>query len=452
MKRKKTMETRSLSLIVAFLLLFSTIPNAVYAVGGADDPTSTEGIYPVFYSGNDGGGIQGDSVVKSVWHDYNGQIEYQISSDGSYLKWRAITHTVASVRVKGGNNYYEYNYDGIVSSDSKLRSPLNNGGKVPAISHFNIVIGDEIPQTTTTTQTTTEIPTTTQTTTEAPTTTETTTEAPTTTGTTTEAPTTESTTEAPTTESTTEAPTTTETTTEAPTTQTSTEAPTTTQTTTEAPTTTQTTTEAPTTTQTTTEAPTTTQTTTEAPTTTQTTTEAPTTTQTTTEAPTTTQTTTEEPTTTQTTTEAPTTTQTTTQTTTEAPTTTQTTTEAPTTTQTTTEAPTATETTTEAPTTTPPTTEAPATTQEPTTEAATETVTIAEADDLIVIQDEEIALGAVDLPINDSNVTEEEPEIILDLEIPLGSGTLPKTGESSPWQFYSLGTALISLGWVFKKK
>ncbi|NPE22381.1 hypothetical protein DWB64_11080, partial [Fusibacter sp. A1] len=170
MNRTTTMEMRTLALFIALLLLFSASPNVVFAAQGqginlSDGTTDTSvssgnGIHPIFYSGNDKHGIKGESVEKEKWHDYNGQIDYWISDDGRYLKWRAKTHTVASIRVKGGTDYYEYNYSGFVSGDSKLRSPLNKGGNIPQISHFNIVIGNKTPDETTAKPVVTQAPTT----------------------------------------------------------------------------------------------------------------------------------------------------------------------------------------------------------------------------------------------------------------------------------------------------
>ncbi|RXV61609.1 hypothetical protein DWB64_09385 [Fusibacter sp. A1] len=76
----------------------------------------------------------------------------------------------------------------------------------------------------------------------------------------------------------------------------------------------------------------------------------------------------------------------------------------------------------------------------------------ADLDEFATFDDGEIALGSIDPPVNDSHLVEDEPEIILDIEIPLGNGSLPKTSESLPWRVYTFGTGLIALGWVFRKK
>ena len=64
------------------------------------------------------------------------------ANDGTYLSYTATVAVTAAV--KGGDNYNVY---GAATSGVDLRSPLNGGGNVPAISHylFCYVPGDESP-------------------------------------------------------------------------------------------------------------------------------------------------------------------------------------------------------------------------------------------------------------------------------------------------------------------
>lgn len=78
----------------------------------------------------------------------NGDVKVTISDKGKSLAWETSNGvTMLAVIVKGGPNYHVYDYVGSgLTSDSGLHSPLNNAGKVPAISHYNFCYTKGAPE------------------------------------------------------------------------------------------------------------------------------------------------------------------------------------------------------------------------------------------------------------------------------------------------------------------
>jgi hypothetical protein len=122
----------------------------------AESGTSGQGINPVEYPGNLSG--NGEEVCRELasiglfeWSDDivgvkvdppgnydDGYVSVTLSADGKYLDWSATNAIVLAFLVKGGPNYYVYNYAGSgLNSDTGLHSPDNEGGNVPDVSHYN---------------------------------------------------------------------------------------------------------------------------------------------------------------------------------------------------------------------------------------------------------------------------------------------------------------------------
>lgn len=62
-------------------------------------------------------------------------IKVTFSADGRYADWESDLN-IKYVFVKGGPRGYEYCYGDGATSDTGLRSPLNDGGNIPTISHI----------------------------------------------------------------------------------------------------------------------------------------------------------------------------------------------------------------------------------------------------------------------------------------------------------------------------
>ncbi len=220
MKRKSKFLKTYFTFIAILVLTFSSISFAYADATG----TSDSGIAPTPLSNNPvrQGEIKVDSPIDKDWEGTINGIPYivhfDVSEDGKYLTFYTGDHPgegpdiVAEVLVKGGNAAYLYTYTNLENADSGLRSPLNNGGQIPEISHYTFVLREPKATAEPTTTTTASAPTTTA---SAPTTTAeptTTAPAPTTTAestTTTTAPAPTTTAPAPTTTTTAEPTTTT---------------------------------------------------------------------------------------------------------------------------------------------------------------------------------------------------------------------------------------------------
>lgn len=63
-----------------------------------------------------------------------------ISPDGLQLAWEACAGAeMLGIIVKGGPNFHVYDYVGSgLLADAWLQSPLNRGGRIPEISHYNV--------------------------------------------------------------------------------------------------------------------------------------------------------------------------------------------------------------------------------------------------------------------------------------------------------------------------
>jgi hypothetical protein len=72
--------------------------------------------------------------------DYDdGNVEVILSGNQRYLAWEATNATVHAFILKGGPSFHVYDYTGgALFSDSWLASPLNNGGRIAEISHYNV--------------------------------------------------------------------------------------------------------------------------------------------------------------------------------------------------------------------------------------------------------------------------------------------------------------------------
>jgi hypothetical protein len=128
---------KTFSLIVLVALVLSLLPlSQVYA----DSPNEVDGNPDCEdYS------LTGFKIDPPVNGTTDG-ISYTLSDDGKFLDWDAIEGvSVSKVIIKGGNkaNVYSYNPP-IAFSDSDLVSPLNNGGQIPKISHFEFCISDSL--------------------------------------------------------------------------------------------------------------------------------------------------------------------------------------------------------------------------------------------------------------------------------------------------------------------
>jgi hypothetical protein len=129
-------------------------------------PVSFEGVTPTAYSGNfvssdddqvcydmSALGYIGDvteemrgfKIDPPVDYD-DGSVEVILSANLRYLAWEAYGGTVHAFILKGGPMYHVYNYVGTdIDADSWLASPLNNAGRIPQISHYNVCYTPDVP-------------------------------------------------------------------------------------------------------------------------------------------------------------------------------------------------------------------------------------------------------------------------------------------------------------------
>ncbi|OZV13338.1 hypothetical protein CIW83_03790 [Tissierella sp. P1] len=135
-------------LFIVFLLVLSLavsiIPNISFADSGTDYPGNDSGfdfkIDPpestIIYFDKDGNKIHDTNSI--YW------IEFTLSDDGKYLSFEANNVSIDALAVKGGNGYRLY--ENLGSSRSGFRSPDNNGGNIPEISHYSFNIIIDIPE------------------------------------------------------------------------------------------------------------------------------------------------------------------------------------------------------------------------------------------------------------------------------------------------------------------
>lgn len=135
-------------LFIVFLLVLSLIvsiiPNISFADSGTDYPGNDSGfdfkIDPpestIIYFDKDGNKIHDTNSI--YW------IEFTLSDDGKYLSFEANNVSIDALAVKGGNGYRLY--ENLGSSGSRFRSPDNNGGNIPEISHYSFNITIDIPE------------------------------------------------------------------------------------------------------------------------------------------------------------------------------------------------------------------------------------------------------------------------------------------------------------------
>ncbi len=77
----------------------------------------------------------------------NAYVSFTLSSDGKYLDWESANSTVLAVIVKGGPNFYVFDYVGTgFDWDKALFSPTNKGGNIPTISHYNVCYMPDVPE------------------------------------------------------------------------------------------------------------------------------------------------------------------------------------------------------------------------------------------------------------------------------------------------------------------
>jgi hypothetical protein len=119
-------------------------------------PTTVRGVSPTFVPGNISGDVCSDRRVNPNGEDWFGfkvdppvdgstsGIDYDVINDGKHLNWTADPGVVVqAVVVKGGPNTYVYYYNPPnYQDDQELRSPLNEGGNIPQISHFEFCFGE----------------------------------------------------------------------------------------------------------------------------------------------------------------------------------------------------------------------------------------------------------------------------------------------------------------------
>ena len=94
-----------------------------------DPPKST-----TFYFNEEGEKVTGPT---DFW------VKFELSDDGRYLNFETNNLIIGLISVKGGDAYRVYSDLG--SSGNDLRSPLNNGGNIPQISHYSFELGRVIP-------------------------------------------------------------------------------------------------------------------------------------------------------------------------------------------------------------------------------------------------------------------------------------------------------------------
>ncbi|MCQ4923095.1 SpaA isopeptide-forming pilin-related protein [Tissierella carlieri] len=135
-------------LFIVFLLVLSLIvsiiPNISFADSGTDYPGNDSGfdfkIDPpestIIYFDKDGNKIHDTNSI--YW------IEFTLSDDGKYLSFEANNVSIDALAVKGGDGYRLY--ENLGSSGSGFRSPDNNGGNIPEISHYSFNITIDIPE------------------------------------------------------------------------------------------------------------------------------------------------------------------------------------------------------------------------------------------------------------------------------------------------------------------
>ncbi|MCX8033064.1 MAG: hypothetical protein N3B14_06735 [Thermoleophilia bacterium] len=174
MKKIKEASRRHPRVLVAIGLVAGVLVLCVAAVALAASvtPTSHPGNTPDTYDLKIDPPNSGSYAIPGHPGKY---VQVTFSADKKWVDFSSDV-PVTEVAVKGGPNYYEYDYGSSgVSSDSGLRAPDNEGGQQPQISHVSFNFGSPGTTTTTTTQettTTTEEETTTTTEEETTTTTE----------------------------------------------------------------------------------------------------------------------------------------------------------------------------------------------------------------------------------------------------------------------------------------
>jgi hypothetical protein len=132
-----------LSILMGLVLMVSgteaALAESVY-------PESEKGVSPTLFADGPGGNVTCEMVGNynfaserftdgEQWEGVWETITWGTSEDGKYVEWSG-NHDGLAVIVKGGNNAYVYAYDGTYVSDSRLASPLNQGGNIPELSNL----------------------------------------------------------------------------------------------------------------------------------------------------------------------------------------------------------------------------------------------------------------------------------------------------------------------------
>mgnify|MGYP000887658883 CR=1 FL=1 len=83
------------------------------------------------------GGIKIDPPISTVVTlECGAKVTITLSIDGKYLDWSSDVPLAGTVIMKGGPSAFLYNYTTPTSGDVGLRCPLNLGGNIPQISHY----------------------------------------------------------------------------------------------------------------------------------------------------------------------------------------------------------------------------------------------------------------------------------------------------------------------------
>jgi hypothetical protein len=137
---------KTLRSVVVFMAVIGMMFGAFAASAVAEYPVSTGGVTPGYVAGNptcaDLGFLEEDGFLSGKYDVdedmVTGVLPATFLIEGKYVSWTAKTgFAVYAVIVKGGPGAHVYLYDGMVTSDSGLVSPMNDGSNVADVSHID---------------------------------------------------------------------------------------------------------------------------------------------------------------------------------------------------------------------------------------------------------------------------------------------------------------------------
>jgi hypothetical protein len=105
-----------------------------FKAGNAAAECAQAGIYQYAFK-IDNWSVAVDGPYQADFSDGHSNAITIANNDGTTFDWSAAPNRIGAVIVKGGPNANIFNYDPQASSDTGLYSPVNNGGKVPEVSH-----------------------------------------------------------------------------------------------------------------------------------------------------------------------------------------------------------------------------------------------------------------------------------------------------------------------------